>query len=104
MLRKPNSIPKGDTIIEDPAIEPYFLVKSRVGGYVLYKRVTRGANNTEYIQTICYPGNFQHALRLLGEEMLNNGEKVVYSSLKNYIKEYNKIEERITSIKDQPIS
>ena len=28
MLRKPNSIPKGDTLIEDPAIEPYFLVKS----------------------------------------------------------------------------
>ena len=39
MLRKPNSIPKGDTLIEDKAIEPYFLVKSQVGGYVIYKRV-----------------------------------------------------------------
>ena len=37
MLRKPNSIPKGDTIIEDKAIEPYFLVKSQTGGYVIYK-------------------------------------------------------------------
>ena len=36
MLRKPNSIPKGDTIIEDKAIEPYFLVKSQVGGYVTW--------------------------------------------------------------------
>ena len=42
MLRNPNSIPKGDTLIEDPAIEPYFMVKSQVGGYVIYKRVIKG--------------------------------------------------------------
>tara|TARA_A100001201_G_scaffold143339_2_gene144573 strand:+ start:4104 stop:4418 length:315 start_codon:yes stop_codon:yes gene_type:complete len=104
MLRKPNSIPKGDTIIEDKAIEPYFLVKSQVGGYVIYKRVVRGVNNTPYLKTICYPGNFTQALKLVSEEILNDGDKKTYNSLQNYISEYKSIEERISSMKDLPIS
>ena len=104
MLRKPNSIPKGDTIIEDKAIEPYFLVKSSVGGYVIYKRVVRGKNNTPYLKTICYSGNFSQALKLIAEEILNDGDKKTYNSLQNYISEYKSIEERISLMKDLPIS
>ena len=46
MLRKPDSIPAGDTLIEDPVMEPFFISKSSSGGYTLYERVVKGDNNT----------------------------------------------------------
>ena len=104
MLRKPNSIPKGDTLIEDKAIEPYFLVKSQVGGYVIYKRVIRGKNNTPDLKTMCYPGNFSQAIKLVAEYLLNDGNDKSYKSLGEYLDSYKKIGESISSMKDLPIS
>jgi len=104
MLRKPNSIPKGDTLIEDKAIEPYFLVKSQVGGYVIYKRVIRGKNDTPYLKTMCYPGNFSQAIKLVAEYLLNDGNDKSYKSLGEYLHSYKKIGESISSMKDLPIS
>lgn len=63
MLRKPDSIPATDTIIEDKAMEPFFITKSSSGGYTVYERVIKGDNDTPYIKTICYPGNFSYALK-----------------------------------------
>mgnify|MGYP000391906371 CR=1 FL=1 len=50
MLRKPDSIPAGDTLIEDPVMEPFFITRSQTGGYTVYERVVKGENNTEYIK------------------------------------------------------
>jgi len=63
MLRKPDSISASDTVITDPALEPFFVSRSQTGGYTLYERVIKGENNTEYIKTICYPSNFSNALK-----------------------------------------
>ena len=41
MLRRPDSIPDGDTIIEDPVMEPFFIAKSSSGGYTVYERVNK---------------------------------------------------------------
>ena len=71
MLRRPDSIPSGDTIISDPILEPFFVSKSSTGGYTVYERVVKGDNNTEYIKTICYPGNFGYALKAIVEEKTN---------------------------------
>ena len=35
MLRKPDSIPANDTVITDPALEPFFISRSQTGGYTL---------------------------------------------------------------------
>lgn len=96
MLRKPDSIPAGDTVIEDAVLEPYFITRSPSGGFTLYERVIKGENNTEYIKTICYPSNFQYALKKAAEELLNSNKS--YSSLKDYISEYKVIQNRITSV------
>ena len=63
MLRKPDSIPANDTIVQDPSMEPFFISKSSTGGYTVYERVIKGENNTEYIKTVCYPANFSYALK-----------------------------------------
>jgi hypothetical protein len=95
MLRKPDSIPAGDTLIEDPVIEPFFICKSSSGGYTLYERVTKGENNTEYIKTICYPSTFNSALKATCREMLNNNN-IHYKTIKSYIKEWKSIQEKLS--------
>ena len=36
MLRKPDSIPSNETIIEDPVMDPFFITRSQTGGYTVY--------------------------------------------------------------------
>lgn len=96
MLRKPDSIPSTDTIIEDTVLEPFFITRSPSGGFTLYERVVKGENNTEYIKTVCYPSNFKYALKKAAEELLNTSKK--FESLKEYIDEYKNIESKILNV------
>ena len=95
MLRKPDSIPASDTIIKDPSMEPFFISKSSTGGFTVYERVVKGENNTPYIKTVCYPGNFSYALKRVAEELLNSNKE--YKSIKDYVTTYKNISEKITS-------
>ena len=94
MLRRPDSIPASDTVIQDPAMEPFFITKSNSGGYTVYERVVKGENNTPYIKTICYPGNFSYALKTVAEELLNSNKE--YTTIKEYVTTYKNITEKIT--------
>jgi hypothetical protein len=98
MLRRPDSIPAGDTIIEDAVMEPFFIAKSTSGGYTLYERVIKGENDTKYIKTVCYPGNFGHALKSIVEEKTNMSNNKTFSSIKDYISAYKNYTQQITSI------
>ena len=73
MLRNPDSIPAGDTIIEDPALEPFFITHSQVGGYVVYERVVKGENKNNYLKTIGYPSNFNYALKMVSRLIEKKG-------------------------------
>lgn len=97
MLRKPDSIPAGDTVIEDPIMEPFFITKSKSGGYTVYERVTKAGNKNEYIRTICYPATFNYALKAVGKEMLHTKNKH-FVTIKAYIKEWSAIEHKIASV------
>jgi len=97
MLRRPDSIPSGDTIIQDPVMEPFFISKSQSGGYTVYERVIKGENNTEYIKTICYPGTFNHALKSVAREKLNSGETNIYN-LKEYVSRWENISKEMLSM------
>jgi hypothetical protein len=98
MLRKPNSISPGDTIIQDPVMEPYFITRSQTGGYVVYERVVKGEKKTEYIKTHGYPSTFNSALRMVAKEKLNSGEKAIYTSLKEYVNRWETIQKELLSI------
>jgi len=71
MLRRPDSIPAGDTVIADPVMEPFFITKSQSGGYTVYERVIKGENDNEYIKSLGYPSNFGNALKMVAREKLN---------------------------------
>ena len=80
MLRKPDSIPAGDTLIEDPVMEPFFI---------------KGENQTPYIKTICYPSTFNSALKATARELLNS-KNVHYKTITSYIKEWRDIQEKLS--------
>ena len=96
MLRRPDSIPSTDTLISDPVLEPFFISKSSTGGFTVYERVIKGENNTEYIKTVCYPGNFGYALKVIAEEKTNHSKN--YSTIKDYVLKYKSYQDQITSI------
>ncbi len=97
MLRRPDSIPSGDTIIEDPVMEPFFIAKAASGGYTVYERVVKGENSTEYIKTICYPSNFNAALKSVCRELLNSKSNH-YESIKSYMTEWKSIQEKMSNL------
>ena len=98
MLRNPNSIPATDTIIADPVMEPFFITRSPNNGYTVYERVVKGENNTEYIKTVCYPGNFGYALKAIVEEKTNMDNNRTFDTIKEYINVYKSYQTKITSI------
>jgi len=97
MLRRPDSIPAGDTVIADPVMEPFFISKSQSGGYTVYERVIKGENDTEYIKTVSYPATFNSALKRVVNEKLNNGENKLYT-LKDYVNRYENIYKEVLSM------
>lgn len=97
MLRRPDSIPAGDTVITDPVMEPFFIAKSQSGGYTVYERVIKGEKSTEYIKTVCYPSTFNSALKRVANEKLNNGESNIYN-LKEYVTRWEDISKKMLSV------
>jgi len=97
MLRRPDSIPAGDTVITDPVMEPFFISKSQSGGYTVYERVVKGDKNTEYIKTVCYPSTFNSALKRVANEKLNYGESNIYN-LKEYVTRFETIQKEMLSM------
>lgn len=96
MLRKPDSIPSSDTVIEDPVMEPFFITRSQTGGYTVYERVIKGDNNTEYIKTLGYPSRFGNALQMVAREILNEEGKTY--DLKTYVDRWEDVKKSLTSI------
>jgi len=96
MLRKPDSIPANETIIQDPVMEPFFITRSQTGGYTVYERVIKGDNDTPYIKTIGYPSTFGNCLQSVAREILNEEGKTY--NLKEYVERWESVKNSLTSI------
>ena len=95
MLRNPDTIPAGDTVIEDPIMEPFFITHSSSGGYTVYERVVRGDRDKDYLRTVCYPSTFNFALKVIAKEKLSRGANTHYKSLKEYVETWETITKSI---------
>jgi len=100
MLRDPNSIAKDDRVIEDPVMEPFFITKSKNGGFAVYRRVEKGTNKKKYIENIGYPSNFNSALKVVSMQLLNFSEKTHYKSVKEYISAWNEVKTKMETLTD----
>lgn len=95
MLRNINTIPAGDAVIQDPVLEPYFIVSSTTGGYTVYERVSRGKDGKPYLRSVCYPSTFNHALKVIAKEKLSTSGINQYNSIQEYIAQWNTITKSI---------
>jgi hypothetical protein len=98
MLRNPDTIPAGDTVIEDPIMEPFFITHSSSGGYTVYEKVNRGKDGKAYLRTVCYPSTFNYALRAVSKELLNVNSNKHFSTIKEYIEVWNSIEQNMRTM------
>ena len=98
MLRNPDTIPAGDTVIEDPIMEPFFITHSSSGGYTVYERVNRGKDDKAYLRTVCYPATFNYALKAVSKELLNFNENKHFKTIKEYIETWNSIEQSMKTM------
>lgn len=98
MIRKADSLKPTDKIIQDPVMEPFFITKALGSGYTVYERVQK--KKTQYLKTVGYPSNFNHALKMVARELLDSNETAEYESLQQYISEYKSIQEKLSSLTD----
>ena len=96
---------KSHTIVEDTALEPYFITKDDYN-YIVNIKVQTNAEHfrskgksKEYEKSLKFFPNLKLALQFVAEEKLHTKEH--YTSLKDFIAEYSKIESNIINFLSQ---
>ena len=84
------------TIIKDPLLEPFYIGKD-AHCYTAYEEITpdpkytdNGKVGEKYTKPLGHYSDFGSALRAIMKAKLNEGEKI-YSSIEEYINEWDKI-------------
>ena len=99
-------LPKTHKYIYDENIEPLFLGKdsSAGGGYILYLRKDveqkNGKGSIQYAKVLGYPSTFSNALKAIARESLNIKGSSEYSSIREYIEEWEQIKQKMESLVD----
>ena len=96
---------KSHTIVEDIALEPYFITKDDYN-YIVNIKVQTNAEHfrskgksKEYEKSLKFFPNLKLALQFVAEEKLHTKEH--YTSLKDFIAEYSKIESNLINFLSQ---
>ena len=96
---------KSHTIVEDTALEPYFITKDDYN-YIVNIKVQTNKDHfrsngvtKEYEKSLKFFPNLKLALQWVTEEKLHN--KKHYNSLRSFIDEYSKIESNIINFLSQ---
>ena len=96
---------KSHTIVEDTALEPYFITKDDYN-YIVNIKVQTNAEHfrskgksKEYEKSLKFFPNLKLALQFVVEEKLHTKEH--YTSLKDFIAEYSKIESNLINFLSQ---
>lgn len=82
----------GGTIITDPVLEPFIIVRYEDGGFAVFK--VRGEGSDLRLTTLCYPSNFGSCLDRIAKEIHHSDGKT-YDSLKEYIDDWKQVSERV---------
>ena len=96
---------KSHTIVEDTALEPYFITRDDYN-YIVNIKVQTNAEHfrskgksKEYEKSLKFFPNLKLALQFVAEEKLHTKEH--YTSLKDFIAEYSKIESNLINFLSQ---
>ena len=85
-----------DTLIVDPVLGPYFILKYEDGGWGVMKTRRDGSGNLKY-RAMGYPSTFMGCLDYVAKELQNEGGKV-YESIQEYIANWKELSDRVRSV------
>lgn len=80
--------------ITDPQLDPY-MVQIDDNNYAVVKNVTAGKSGKVYPQTLGFYSTLGAALRKIAKDDISNKD---YTSIADYVKEFEQVEERLKSI------
>lgn len=80
--------------ITDPALDPY-MIQIDENNYAVIKNVTVKKSGKTYQQTLSFSSKLSSAISKIAKDSLLDRD---YSSVFEYVKEYEKIEERLKNI------
>jgi hypothetical protein len=90
---------KSHTLIEDPAMEPYFITRDD-NCYTVNQRIQSNANHfrstgksKEYTKALTFHSNFEQALNRITQDQLHDKEH--HSSLEGFLQKFRTIESNI---------
>ena len=96
---------KSHTVVEDEALEPYFITRDDYN-YIVNIKVQTNAEHfrakgksKEYEKSLKFFPNMKSALQFVAEEKLHT--KKHYNSVKDFIAEYSKIESNLINFLSQ---
>lgn len=84
-----------DTLIYDPILGPYFIIKYKDGGWGVMK-TRRDKNGNLRWTAMCYPASFKNCLAVISQAFVNEEGKV-YETIQTYIDACNEITTKITN-------
>lgn len=97
MIREKSTIAQQDVIIKDPLLEPYFIVKNKIGGYTVYKTVQGSKKSREYTRILCYPSSFKGALKRIADDIiLDRGKN--YETVRDFLSAWEEIYSRFNTL------
>lgn len=82
-----------DTVVVDPVLGPYFILRYEEGGFGVMKTRRDGNGNLKY-RAMGYPSSFVGCLEMVAKEILHEGGKS-YESIQAYISAWKEVSNRI---------
>jgi hypothetical protein len=89
-----NQKPTGIRYIKDPALEPYFIQLDDYC-YAVQEIIVAQESGKEYQNTLGFYSDFGSCLKAIAKSEVKKGS---YESVKEFIKEYNKIIDRLSKL------
>lgn len=85
-----------DTLIVDPVLGPYFILRYEEGGWGVLKTRRDSSGNLKY-RALAYPATFMGSLEYVAKELQNESGKV-YESIQDYISNWTEICNKIRNV------
>lgn len=85
--------------LQDPALEPYSILKDKYAGYVIEEsviRVGKDGSKSTAVKVVRYPTTIESAIRWIAEAKLADKGSVL--SLKDFLKEYNTLKSQLSEL------
>lgn len=97
MFRKVDQIKPGEALIQDPLIEPYYIIRGTDNVYTIYLKSQD--MNAKHVKTIGYFTDFGMCLKRIAKEIVTHKKgKLQFDTINEYIAMHKEIKQQIATL------